>query len=191
MAHSTDTADSAGLKLPVGVVGAGDLRRLSRQLKQLEETLEQIRLRTNAPVAKLPRATRSLEEFASTNRLNLLLPADRQKMAAFIEATLRSAPVLHMSFAAEASRAFTTEVVLWLRSNIHPNVLLEIGLEPAIAAGCILRTPNRQYDFSLRSRFEAQSKSLVEKLHGAAAGPELAKPPAVRAEPQGTARVGQ
>lgn len=156
-----------GLKLPVGVVGPGDLRKLKRELEQLEDTLQQMRLRTNAPVAKLPRASRSLEEFASTNRLNLLLPDDRQRAAAYIAGTLKSAPVLHMSFAAQASRKFTTEIVLWLRTNLSPDVLLEVGLEPALAAGCILRTPSHQYDFSLRARFEAQAGLLAEKLRGA------------------------
>lgn len=168
MAHE-EPHEAIGLKLPVGVVGPGDLRRLKRELEQLEDTLQQMRLRTNAPVAKLPRASRSLEEFAATNRLNLLLPDDRQRSAAYIAHALKTAPVLHMSFAAEASRKFTTEVVLWLRTNLTPDVLLEVGLEPALAAGCILRTPTHQYDFSLRARFEAQRNLLIEKLHGTAA----------------------
>jgi hypothetical protein len=130
-----------------------------------------MRLRTSTPVAKLPRASRSLEEFAATNRLNLLLPDDRQRTEAFIAHTLDSAPVLHMSFAGEASRKFTTEIVLWLRTNLQPDVLLNIGLEPNIAAGCVLRTPNKLYDFSLRARFEQQAKLLGDKLRADAAVP--------------------
>lgn len=157
-------AEVVGLKLPMGIVGPGDMRKLKRELEALEDTLQQIRLRTNSPVAKLPRASRSLEEFAATNRLNLLLPDDRQRAAAYITHTIKSAPILHMSFAAEASRKFTTEIVLWLRSNLQPDVLLDIGLEPTIAAGCILRTPSKQYDFSLRARFTKQAGLLAEKM---------------------------
>jgi hypothetical protein len=169
MAHEeAQAADegAVGLQLPVGVVGPGDVRQLRRNLEDLEDTLQQMRLRTKSPVAKMPRASRLLEEFAATNRLNLLLPDDRQRTAAFLDGTIAHAPVLHMSFAAEASRAFTTELVLWLRKNIHPNVLLTIGLEPTLAAGCMLRTPNKQYDFSLRARFEAQAGLLAKQLHG-------------------------
>jgi F0F1-type ATP synthase delta subunit len=155
---------AVGLQLPVGVVGPGDVRQLRRDLEALENTLQQMRLRTRAPVAKLPRATRLLEEFAATNRLNLLLPDDRQRASAFLAHTLKVAPVLHMSFAAEASRAFTTEIILWLRKNIAPDVLLNIGLEPTIAAGCVVRTPTHQYDFSLRERFAAKSGLLLEKI---------------------------
>lgn len=165
-AQAADEATTVGLQLPVGVVGPGDVRQLRRNLEELEDTLQQMRLRTKAPVAKMPRASRLLEEFAATNRLNLLLPDDRQRAAAFLNGTVVHAPVLHMSFAAQASRAFTTELVLWLRKNIHPNVLLTIGLEPTLAAGCILRTPNKQYDFSLRARFEAQAGLLAKQLHG-------------------------
>jgi hypothetical protein len=170
MAHDKEAADGdtkvVGLQLPVGVVGPGDVRQLRRNLEALEDTLQQMRLRTKAPVAKLPRASRLLEEFAATNRLNLLLPDDRQRAAAFLDNIVAHAPVLHMSFAAEASRAFTTEIVLWLRKNIAPNVLLTIGLEPTLAAGCMLRTPNKQYDFSLRARFEAQAGLLAQQLRG-------------------------
>ena len=164
MAHEQPANATVGLNLPVGIVGAGDLRKLRRELEQLEDTLQQMRLRTNAPVAKLPRASRAIEEFAATNRLNLLLPDDRQRMGAFLAHTIQSAPVLHMSFAAEASRKFTTELVLWLRTNLQPDILLDIGLEPNIAAGCTLRTPSHQYDFSLRARFAAQAGLLGEKL---------------------------
>lgn len=167
-------SDDVGLKLPVGIVGAGDLRKLKREFEALEDTLQQMRLRTNSPVAKLPRASRALEEFAATNRLNLLLPDDRQRAAAYIEHTAQHAPVLHISFATEASRKFTTELVLWLRTNLQADVLLEVGLEPYIAAGCIVRTPGKQYDFSLRARFAAQTGLLMAKLRP----PETGKEPA-------------
>ena len=155
-----------GLQLPVGVVGPGDVRHLKRSLEKLEDMLQQMRLRTNSPVSKMPRASRLLEEFAATNRLNLLLPDDRQRATAFLAHTLTNAPVLHMSFAAEASRAFTTEIILWLRQNLRADILLNIGLEPTIAAGCIVRTPTHQYDFSLREHFAKQAGLLAKQLHG-------------------------
>ncbi|MFA5003715.1 MAG: hypothetical protein WC498_00335 [Candidatus Saccharimonadales bacterium] len=158
------SSGSVGLNLPSGVVTPGDVRRLRRELKNLEDSLQQMRLRTTTPIAKLPRLGRQLEEFSSTNRLNMLLPDDRQRSAAFLEHTLGHAPVLHIAFATEASRSFTTQIVLWFRQNIQNDVLLSIGLEPSIAAGCVLRTPNKQFDFSLRSHFAKQTNLLVDKL---------------------------
>jgi hypothetical protein len=152
------------IHLPTGVVSTGDARRLHRDLAELEETLQAIRLRTNAPVAKLPRLSRSLEEFASTNRLNFLLPDDRHHAAVYIDTVIKKAPVLHISFASEASRKFTTELILWLRANFDSEMLIEIGLEPAIAAGSMVRTANKVFDFSLMKHLEGQRAMLMDRL---------------------------
>ncbi|MEO6761515.1 MAG: hypothetical protein ABI220_04035 [Candidatus Saccharimonadales bacterium] len=160
----TDSTKPAVLSLSTSVVSSGDVRRMRRELQSLEDTLQQIRLRTRAPIAKLPRLGRQLEEFASTNRLNMLLPDDRKQAMEFLNETLKHAPILHISFASEASRTFTTQIVQWFRLNIRQDVLLNIGLEPIIAAGCILWTVNKRFDFSLRSRFDAQAYRLGEAI---------------------------
>lgn len=152
------------LRLPTGVVSTGDVRRLTRELAHLEEMLQAIRIRTNAPVAKLPRSSRSLEEFASTNRLNLLMPDDRRQAAVFLDTVLRRAPVIHISFASEASRKFTTELMLWLRTNFDSEILVEIGLEPNMAAGCVVRTKNKYFDFSLTKHLQKSRPLLTKKL---------------------------
>lgn len=154
--------------LPTGIVSTGDARRLRRDIAALEETLQAIRLRTNAPVAKLPRLSRSLEEFGSTNRLNFLLPDDRHHAAVFMDYVLKKAPVLRISFASEATRKFTTELVLWLRANFDSEMLVEIGLEPNIAAGSIVRTTDKVFDFSLIKHLESKRPMLMEKLLGTA-----------------------
>jgi len=156
------------MRLPTSIVSTGDARRLRRDIAALEETLQAIRLRTNAPVAKLPRLSRMLEEFASTNRLNLLMPDDRHHMTVFMEYVIKKAPVMHISFASEATRKFTTELVVWLRTNYDSEMLLEVGLEPNIAAGCVVRTTNKMFDFSLIKHLQDQRALLMEKLLGGA-----------------------
>lgn len=160
--------DTQEIRLSTGVVSMGDARRLRRELAAMEDLLQAIRLRTNSPVAKMPRLNRSLEEFASTNRLNFLLPDDRQRAAEFMDGVLRHAPVMRVSFATEATRKFTTQFVLWLRANFHPDMLVEIGLEPNIAAGCVVRTTNKVFDFSLIKHLEAQQPMLMKQLLGEA-----------------------
>lgn len=159
------------IHLPTGIVSTGDARRLRRDIAALEDTLQAIRLRTNAPVAKLPRLSRSLEEFGSTNRLNFLLPDDRHHAAVFMDYVLKKAPVMRISFASEATRKFTTELVLWLRSNFDSEMLVEIGLEPNIAAGCVVRTTDKVFDFSLIKHLESKRPMLMEKLLGTAVAP--------------------
>ena len=168
------------MKLPTSIVSTGDARRLRRDIAALEEMLQAIRLRTNAPVAKLPRLSRMLEEFASTNRLNLLMPDDRHHMAVFMDYVIKKAPVLHISFASEATRKFTTELIVWLRTNYDSELLLEVGLEPGIAAGCIVRTTNKMFDFSLIKHLREQRGLLMEQLVGDRSRPLIVVPaPAV------------
>lgn len=176
------------MKLPTSIVSTGDARRLRRDIAALEETLQAIRLQTNAPVAKLPRLGRMLEEFASTNRLNLLMPDDRHHVAVFMDYVVKKAPVMHISFASEATRKFTTELVVWLRTNYDSEMLLEVGLEPNIAAGCVVRTTNKMFDFSLIRHLREQRSLLMEKLLGANNRPLIvvpAPPVAVAPDSQG------
>lgn len=164
MAHKEDP----GLSLPLLVVSPGDVARLGRELESLDDYLHQAELRSrDKAAAKLPRTSRMLDDFASANQLNLLQAADRQRAQAFLQQTLQTAPVLVMSFASDPSSAFTGKVIAWLRQNIDARLLLKIGLQPSIAAGCTLRTANNYYDFSLRQYFAGQRPLLVEKLKAA------------------------
>lgn len=152
------------MHLPTSIVSTSDVRRIHRQLDSLEDTIRAVRLRTNSPVSKLPRTSRALEEFASTNRLNLLLPDDRHHAAVFIDYIMKKAPVLRISFASEPTRRFTTELMVWLRQHFDPEMLVEIGREPAIAAGCVVRTSSKVFDFSLLEHMTAQRQLLADKL---------------------------
>ncbi len=168
------------LKLPVGIVSTGDARRLRRDIADMQDTIQAMRIRTNAPIAKLPRLSRALEEFAGTNRLNFLLPEDRHQAEVFMDYVLKRAPVLHISFASEASRKFTTELVQWLRQNFDTEILVEVGLEPNMAAGCVIRTTNKVFDFSLSKYLETKRGMMMELILGKTG---QAAPTTVVAEP--------
>jgi hypothetical protein len=117
----------------------------------------------------LPRVSRLLDALATDNHLNLLQPGDRKQLADFLKHTEKSAPVVHISFATDPSSAFTAKIVTWLRASIAPDVLLEVGLQPTIAAGAILRTTNKVFDLSLRERFSDSDAVLLEALEKEAA----------------------
>lgn len=168
MAHKADAEKD--MTLPLLAVGPSDVARLLRELQALDEYLHQAGLKRDHEV-KLPRTSRMLDELAGVNELNLLQATARKRAAAFLQDTREHAPVITISFAADPSSAFTGKVVGWLRQNVHPLLLLRIGLQPNIAAGCTVRTANRYYDFSLRSHFKQQRTLLLEKLREAS-GPE-------------------
>ena len=157
---------STSMHLPTSLVSTSDVRRLHRELESLEDTIRAVRLCTNSPVSKLPRTGRGLEEFASTNRLNFLLPDDRHHAAVFVDYIMKKAPVLHISFASEPTRRFTTELVVWLRQHFDHEMLVEMGREPAIAAGCVVRTSSKVFDFSLLEHMTAQRQLLNDKIFG-------------------------
>lgn len=156
-------ADS--LQLPLNIVGKGDINRLERELAAVEEFISSSEVREAGTQPKMPRTSRLFDELVQQNNLNALLSEDRSKIRGFLTGLKNSAPVIHISFSADPSPLFTQKLVGWLRQNIHPSLLLSIGLQPSIGAGCIIRTTNKYFDMSLRQRFLDKREVLVSKLH--------------------------
>ena len=75
-----------------------------------------------------------------------------------------------MTFAVPADRESLRYIVQWVRTSVHPQALLQIGLQPALVAGVYLRTPNRVHDFSLRAALNGQHDALVKELGALRAG---------------------
>lgn len=154
------------LELPILVFGPIEVRRLERELEALEEYISQANIRDPGKQLSLPKTSRLLDGLAGNNAMNLLMPNHRGQLKAFLKEIETSAPVIHVSLAADPSSAFTAKLVAWLRQNIHPYALLQLGLQPSIAAGCILRTSNKSFDFSLRNRFTQQRALLLQAIAG-------------------------
>jgi len=159
--------ESNSLALPLLVISPSDVSRLSRELEALDDYVHQASLRKGGEAVKLPRTSRMLDELATANNFNFLQAHDRKAAKAFLEHIRKESPVVTMSFAAEPSSAFLAKVITWLRQNIHPALLLRVGLQPTIAAGFTLRTTNKHFDFSLRKHFDEQRPLLLEKLRKA------------------------
>ena len=151
------------LVLPDSVIGPVDLGRLLREMETLDNTLMQQRVRTDVAL-KLPSLSRLLDQTVALNKLDLLESADLQKLQRFLTQTKAHAPVLHISFGADPSPLFTQKLVLWLRQEINPLILLTVGLQPSIGAGCIVRSTNKYFDFSLRDHLSKNRQLLLSKL---------------------------
>jgi hypothetical protein len=78
--------------------------------------------------------------------------------------------LLHISFAAEPSTQALEKILIWFRTNIHAQALLQVGLQPTIAAGCVLRTNNKVFDMSLRENLSKQKPFLVQLIDSAVKG---------------------
>lgn len=154
------------IELPQSVIGLVDVGRLRRELSVVEDFMVQTSVREPGKQPGMPKTSRSLEELARLNKLNLLVEEDRAQLEDFLKRLRNNAPIIHMSFSSDPSPAFLAKITAWLRSEIHPGVLLQVGLQPGIAAGCILRTPNKYFDFSLRKNFAQKRQLLLEKING-------------------------
>lgn len=167
--RSEDTKTAAGdevgkaLSLPVSVTGPSDIGRLVRELESVDEALMEAGLRKGA-AEKLPKTSGLLDQAVWVNKLNLLKQGDRAALQTFLNDVRKQAPVLHISFSADPSPDFLEKLVAWFRREVHPSVLLTIGLQPNIGAGCILRTTNKQFDLSLRQDFLSKRGLLLEQL---------------------------
>lgn len=159
-------APKSAFLLPTDVVSPLDLNRLLREVEGLDEALRQAGLRGGRP-GDLPKTGRVLEETAHLNDLNLLQQEQREGLLRELKALKSRSPIVHMSFSADPSPVFMRKLVAWFRQHIHPYVLITVGLQPTIGAGCILRTTNQQFDFSLRARFQKSRPILLERLHSA------------------------
>lgn len=151
--------------LPLSVVGKVELNRVEREAHNFDDFLIQAGLRGKTDKQAVPVPSRMLDELIKANNLDLFSPADRKLLIKNLEIIKTKAPALHISFAADPPQAALEKIITWLRREIHPVLLLQVGLQPSIAAGCILRTPNKVFDFSLRRYFSTNKDLLVSKLN--------------------------
>lgn len=156
--------------LPVGVVGMIDLGRLIRELERLEAALTSDKIRTGTDV-QLPKLSALMDQLAEANKVDLRDPHARASLLEFLKLLRKEAPKIHMSFSADPSPDFLMKLITWLRSNIHPHVLVAVGLQPGIGAGCVLRTTNRYFDMSLGKSFADKRELLMTRLRESSVQP--------------------
>jgi hypothetical protein len=112
----------------------------------------------------LPKMSALLDQVAEENKVDLALQHNRESLLEFFKLLRKEAPRIHVSFSADPSPEFMFKLVTWLRTNIHPHLLVAVGLQPGIGAGCVLRTTNKYFDMSLGKAFEDKRALLMEKL---------------------------
>lgn len=156
------------LKLTLQLVTPADITRLQREINKLDDYFVAAAARSADASANPPKLTRSLDQLAQQNKIDLTNAAARKQLSSDLGQIIAQAPVLHISFAAEPSAQALEKILAWLRDNINPEVLLRVGLQPAMAAGCVLRTPNKIFDMSVRANLIRQEPLLNKLIAGAA-----------------------
>jgi hypothetical protein len=158
-------AHEANFMLPVSIVSPSDLKRVKREMSDINDAMLQIKLRqAGEEQAKLPKTSRHLEDLVALNQLNLLHDSDRQHLTSMLDHFSQHSPVLHMSFNDEPSDKFKDRLITYLRQSFDPYLLVNFGLAPSIGAGCIVRTTNKYFDLSLKTALLSNKQLLINQL---------------------------
>lgn len=152
------------LVLPQAIVGQVDIIRATRELEALGDMLSQ--QKRGGTAVQLPPISERLAAVIEANKVDIQNQTERQRLYDFLGELKTKAPRLHMSFASEPAGLFTEKIITWLRTEIHPLLLLDIGLQPTIAAGCVIRTSSKIIDCSIRQRLVNSTPDLLKRLRG-------------------------
>lgn len=185
-AHSAAHPHKAHASLPVSVTSPVDIGRLIRELEALDEAITQLGLRHGGAEVKLPKTSHLMDQMIELHKLNLLHQTDRKRLLTILQDIKAKSPVLHVSFSADPSEAFIEKLVAWLRKEIDPQILMTVGMQPSIGAGCVVRSTNKQFDMSLRQDFLGKRQLLLEQLKASRKQPadEPSKPHPISTEGQ-------
>jgi F0F1-type ATP synthase delta subunit len=164
MSDAKKTTNQKAFTLPNSLIGGVDLGRLIRELEVLDDFLYQTQIRTPGTSMQIPKTSKTLDEISGDNHYSLLDKNHRAQLLKSLKQLDAHAPVIHMSFAVEASPAFAGKIVAWMRQHIHQYLLVEIGLQPTVSVGCVVRTNNKIFDMSLRNKFLESRGILVKKM---------------------------
>lgn len=149
--------------LPRQILTAADVLRLSNELEELEEFFTRGAIK-GADAKELPQFSKAMATIIESNTLNMLHKDDRERLKLLLEGLIKNSPVVHLSFAAEPKPEFLMKLIDWFRREAHPYLLFKIGLRPAIAAGCIVRTTNKSFDLSFKQRFSDSKEKLAVSM---------------------------
>lgn len=156
--------DQKQFTLPMSIATQHDVSKLINELDSVEDFFIQVKTRRSGDSVGLPQTSPVMEELLQRNGLNLLKVEDREKLKYILQTVRTKAPVIHMSFSANPNHVFMEKLVAWLRENIHPMLMLQIGLQPNIGAGFTMRTTNHFFDLSLRQHLLSKSELLIKQF---------------------------
>src|SRR4051812_41072623 len=114
------------LKLSNNIISQVDISRILRELKSLDDFFISTKARSAGTPMQLPKLTRLLDQLARDNKFNLLDEAHRKALYKELDQVKVKSPLIHISFAAEPSPKAIEKILVWFRTNIHPQILLQV-----------------------------------------------------------------
>jgi F0F1-type ATP synthase delta subunit len=120
-------------------------------------------MRHDNPIKYTP-ISDQLRELAIVNQIDLRDQSACERLIEDLQQLKSDAPSVHISFPVEPSREALDKLIDWLRAEIDQTIVISVGLQPSIAVGVVVRTPNHQFDFSLRKHLENSREKLKEAI---------------------------
>lgn len=153
------------LKLPNSVGGKRDLILATREIEQTitDRLQDDVRERFGAKRVGTKAGQMMLGEILSANKLKDDT-ATLKKILQQLEGFKQHAPQVRIAFSQEPDQDFYKKIVGWFRREIHPSVLVQVGIQPTIGGGFILQTAARRYDMSLKTKILNSTPKFLEVL---------------------------
>ena len=154
------------LGLPPSVISRSDVARLMTELERIDNDLSTntVRAKVGASAFEVPPMSRQLADFVLENKLDLAVATTRTQLIAYMNKIKDTLPIIHMTFASEADRESLGQLALWLRQEVHPQAVIDVGLQPGLVAGVYVRTANRVFDLSLKGALKGGRDILTNEL---------------------------
>lgn len=152
--------------LPSNVVTRVEVSRLVTEVERVdnEMTAVTVRNKTGSHESAQPVLSAQLTEFLSENKLSLEDSRERSTLIKQLRQLKAKVPIIHMTFSVTADRQSLEKLALWTRQSVHPQAVIDVGLQPALVAGVYLRTPNHVHDLSLRAKLDGSRDILTKEL---------------------------
>ena len=155
----------AQLKLPNSIATKSDLVGVIRNVDEVLDNYVENRIRNMEGVdfQSRPDVTSNLAELVSINKLDVNVDT-LKSLKQWLDHLNDHAPIVRFTFASDPNPEFIGGLVNWLRTATGRFVIIRYGIQPTIAAGCLMYTPARRYDFSLRNHLLSSDKVFKSAL---------------------------
>lgn len=152
--------------LPPSIVSKADFLRLVNELERVDDelTTSAVRSKVGADGGAQPTMNQALTDFLQVNELHIGDTAERTQLLKQMNTMKNGLPIVHMTFASEADRESLGQLALWLRTEVHPQAVIDVGLQPGLVAGVYLRTANKVFDLSLKGALAGGREILTKEL---------------------------
>lgn len=164
MSGAVHLNDQVQFMLPPSLLGRPDVSRLLREVEAVDYELETQSIREPGKPLAIPNMSKALVETAQVNKIDMADLNSRKQLITQLRAVKEKAPITHITFAVDPDPSVATYMTAWIRQNLHPTALVTVGLQPRIVGGCVIRTPDHLYDFSLRKQFLDQKPQLIAEI---------------------------